>query len=261
MVNVTILDEIDLSSEQSFIKTLKWGWVYGYPALKNIAGLYEGAMYVPKDRYRPEKTCVMRSGEPAGGSRFCVVCLDAIAKKIAGVKNVPYDRTEFFSKADIFTDYDRTRMKYTGETRAMKIIRAQSTVSGGNNPENAIDPDYYSFWESELPSIIVFDSGKTMNMGSLFVSLLQDDKNQFAYTYTIGVSTDNKAYTDVYSEASTAPASRNGRFININRNARYVRITCTEAKPYNRFYMRDAAIFTNDIENKDLLLYMNLKKK
>ncbi|HOV15499.1 MAG TPA: M64 family metallopeptidase, partial [Spirochaetota bacterium] len=36
MINVTVLDEIDFSSEESFKKSLKWGWIYEFPEFKNI---------------------------------------------------------------------------------------------------------------------------------------------------------------------------------------------------------------------------------
>ncbi len=54
----------------------KCKWNYWTKATRGLVGLYEGANYYPKYYYRPEKQCLMRSGE-----KFCRVCMEAMMMK------------------------------------------------------------------------------------------------------------------------------------------------------------------------------------
>ena len=43
-------------------------------------------------------------------SRFCVVCMDVIARTVNSVAGRQYNRTEFFLRSDFFDNEDRERM-------------------------------------------------------------------------------------------------------------------------------------------------------
>ena len=54
----------------------KCKWNYWTKATRGLVGLYEGADGYPKYYYRPEKQCLMRSGE-----KFCRVCMETMMMK------------------------------------------------------------------------------------------------------------------------------------------------------------------------------------
>ena len=260
IINVTVLDEIDFSTFETFKKTLKWGWVYDYPDLKNITSLYEGAHYLPKDRFRPEFSCIMRAGDSGKTySRFCVVCIDAIAKKMYELTGKTYNRKEFFINPDIFTAYDKMRIKYKGETKKLKIISAKNSYNN-SSPEKVIDDDFYSMWEAyPLPAEIIFDIGESINIGGIFISLFQTEKNEFIYKYKISISKDNKNYIDVNVKDNETFAPQKGYYIDVNKESRFIRITSNYGEPNKAFYIRDFILFSNDLKNDQILDYEILK--
>lgn len=260
MVNLTVKKEWNLSSEKTFIQSLKWKWLYDFPQFACLAGIFEGGFYAAKDVFRSEEFCTMRSGNPFG-KRFCMVCADHLAKVINELSGRNYNREEFFSHKELFNELDHTVFQYGPSFNSFKIV-SHSPFLHGNKPEFSIDDKLETLYTANpVPAYLVLDIGKAVNIGAMEIFLAQSKKNDFFYRYSISISLDNSDYQKIYEDDGKKPFPDKPVFIEVQRKARYIRIDGIDSSPWHELLIKDFRIFSKDLKNKKLLDYESLKSR
>jgi hypothetical protein len=85
--NLTLAALVDTTSQETLIKTLKWGHFLERPNADKAygRGFVEGGYYRPSGVYRPAESCVMKSNWRT--ATFCFVCKDEMTKAIYRTAN------------------------------------------------------------------------------------------------------------------------------------------------------------------------------